>query len=272
MLWSSPIITQLNDTEPASAKTFTSPYALYSVADGKIMQHNIKFLSGQTSDGLLVNPNDKAINLYDEIKRLEHMNMNGNGEEKGAANLDVGVTELAIFQSKKKLEPNQSELHFMVGKFDGSMELYAKKSTSNKEFSISKLCTFFNHQKLITCIKWSKVESESSSRVNLIASGSNDFNVVVVDFDSIIDEIQMKNKEEILNCNLKLFGKYKHKLIGHKERITGLSWARNSEKGNILASCSYDTTIKVIYLMKIKAPRSHDLSTILSIRKICHKA
>jgi WD40 repeat protein len=39
----------------------------------------------------------------------------------------------------------------------------------------------------------------------------------------------------------KFFSKFVHKFIGHKERITGLSWSAN----NLLASCSFDSTVQI---------------------------
>ena len=201
--------------ESVNSKTF----ALFSVADGKITQHCVRFLGGQAADGMIADV--KNLNLYDEIK----------SDETEAS----GVTELAVFQSKKR-----NRLFFMIGKFDGSIELYALVSDSCE---VQKLCTLYNHQKLITCIKWSKMDDSDGS--NLVASGSNDFNVVVLDFDSVLEEIEKKKNEQEENkkLDLKFFAKYKHKLCGHRERITGLSWSRSRE--HLLASCSYDATVQV---------------------------
>jgi WD40 repeat protein len=71
----------------------------------------------------------------------------------------------------------------------------------------------------------------------LLASGSNDFNVIIVDFAYIISEVEAKK----LSSDSKFFSKFVHKFIGHKERITGLSWSTN----NLLASCSFDSTVQI---------------------------
>lgn len=94
----------------------------------------------------------------------------------------------------------------------------------------------FNHQKLITCAKWNKRINH-----NLLATGSNDFSVIIVDFEALIDEIKAKCPEK---SDLQFYAKFKHKLIGHKERVTSLSWS-NHEEFNMLASCSYDGTVQV---------------------------
>ena len=71
----------------------------------------------------------------------------------------------------------------------------------------------------------------------MLASGSNDFNVIIVDFANIITEVEDKK----LSSDSKFFSKFVHKFIGHKERITGLSWSAN----NLLASCSFDSTVQI---------------------------
>jgi WD40 repeat protein len=222
-----------NDNEKHSNKSKLHNYALYSVADGKIMQHSFQFSSGHSSTNLIANANVKTINFYTTLIENELKNQllsESNNEKHSGSSLkakyEYGLTEFAI------LELNKSELYFMIGKFDGSMELY--KKCLNEQNNIQKLCTFFNHQKLVTCIKWRKDK--------LIASGSNDFNVIIIDFSMLINE---ELKETSPNQNdRKFFSKFKHKLVGHKERITNLSWS-NCEKNNILASCSYDSTVQV---------------------------
>lgn len=67
-----------------------------------------------------------------------------------------------------------------------------------------------------------------------MASGSNDFNVIIVDFSKIIGESE---------SNQKYFSQFKHKLTGHKERITGLDWSKIDQ--SLLVSCSYDSTVQV---------------------------
>jgi WD40 repeat protein len=123
----------------------------------------------------------------------------------------------------------------MIGKFDGSIELYKKQNKSD----IILLCSLFNHQKLITCIKHKKHMSETGS--NLIASGSNDHHIVNLDFDKLITDLTAD-----IASNL-VFGKFKHKLIGHIERISCLSWSKH-ESLKTLASASYDGTVQVIYV------------------------
>jgi WD40 repeat protein len=168
------------------------------------MQHSFKFSQNGVS-------NIETINFYDAIK----INLDLSNE------VDCGLTELAINNS----DSNTAVVYFTIGKFDGSIELY--KKTDNQ---LIKLCTFLNHNKLVTIIKWNKNSS-------LLASGSNDYNVIVIDFKALIESLNNTNS------NLKLISKYKNKLIGHRERITGLSWSIHDEC--FLASCSYDSTVQV---------------------------
>lgn len=171
-----------------------------------------------------MNQNIKTINLYSELNKL----VENNSDDSIKSNVEYGLTEFQILNFEKT-----DEFHFMIGKFDGSIELYRKNIDK-----ISRLCTLFNHQKLITCIKWNKQHNPlSDTGLNLIASGSNDFNVVIIDFDALISDLSNESSNLI-------FGKYKHKLIGHKERITSLSWSRHGYF-NILASSSYDGTVQI---------------------------
>lgn len=160
--------------------------------------------------------------MYNELsKYCENLD-----SDSKAAKIDYGLTEFLI------LHLDETNFYFMVGKFDGSIELF--KRDTNEKFT--KLCTLYNHQKLITCMKWNK-QNNPTSEVghHLVASGSNDFNVVVVDLDHILNDLKTSNL---------MFAKYKHKFIGHKERITCLSWSRYGEF-NLLASSSYDGTVQV---------------------------
>ena len=157
-------------------------------------------------------------NLKDEQK--------GKTTCKKTSGVEYGLTEFAI------LDFTDEACYFMIGKFDGSIELYKKQNKSD----IVLVCSLFNHQKLITCIKHKKNMSETGS--NLIASGSNDYNIVILDFDKLITDLNASNATNLV------FGKFKHKLIGHKERITCLSWSKH-ESLNTLASASYDGTVQV---------------------------
>ena len=78
---------------------------------------------------------------------------------------------------------------------------------------------------------------------NLIATGSNDFNVIIIDFERLLAKTDVEQ-----NIDMKFYADFKHKLVGHKERITGLSWS-NREDFNMLASCSYDATVQVWFNM-----------------------
>lgn len=175
-------------------KSSSFQLALFSVADGKIMQHNIKISNLSQTE---------SIELYKELNLSKDSS---------------GLTEISISNQ------NNNELYFAIGKFDGSIELFKQK-----DIQTLKLCTFLNHNKLITVMKWNKNGS-------LLASGSNDHNIMIIDFNEVLNSDQ-------LNENLNLIGKYKFKLSGHKERITGLCWNNHSE--NLLASCSYDSTVQV---------------------------
>jgi len=179
-------------------KDLKNSHVLYSVSDGKIMQHSFKFASQNN----ITNIENRS---FYELISIE---------------ADKGLTELALFNDK-----SNNKTYFAIGKFDGSIELYRQDDDR-----VSKLCTFLNHNKLITILKW-------NSSGSYLASGSNDFNVVIIDFNALIERL---NSTE----NLKLILNFKHKLVGHQERITGLSWSVHDQ--NLLASCSYDGTVQVI--------------------------
>ena len=196
---------------------------LYSVADGKLLQHKVHLLGGSGTSGLIANADCKSVNFYNTL--MEDCEQSKAVE----VGLEYGLTEFSVFNR------NEREIYFMIGKFDGSIELY-KKSLVAEEESVVKMCTLYNHQKLVTCIKWSRHHSNEAC---LIASGSNDFNVIIVDFNSLIGEMETKGQND-----LKFFSKLKHKLLGHKERITNLCWS-TYEQCNLLASCSYDSTVQV---------------------------
>ena len=194
LIWSLPLKSKVDVIDSKNS------HVLYSVADGKIMQHSFKFASQNNVSNI------ENINFYELIN---------NEMDKGL----IGLTELALFN-----DIANGYTYFTIGKSDGSIELYRLD-----ENRVSKLCTFLNHNKLITIIKWNKNGS-------YLGSGSNDFNVVIIDFKSLVDRL---NSTE----NLKLISNFKHKLAGHQERITGLSWSVHNE--NLLASCSYDGTVQV---------------------------
>lgn len=182
---------------------------------------------------MIVNSNYKSLNLYNKILEadLDDTNVNQSADAFSKSNLEYGLTEFSVLMPDK----DQDEIYFIIGKFDGSMEIFKKCSTDSDETQkITKLCTFFNHQKLVTCSKWNK-------RKNLIGSGSNDYSIVILDFESLLEEIKLKFEGQ---ADLKFYAKFKHKLIGHKERITGISWS-SFEEFNMLASCSYDGTIQI---------------------------
>lgn len=202
-------------------KKQTSNFVLYSVAEGKIMQHSFRLIQHGTVS------NCETINFYNELKARISINEAESSVQSETTNqqVDTGLTEIAI------LNANSNIVYFTIGKFDGSIELYKCNYDNNQLY---KLCTLLNHNKLITIIKW-------NINSNYMASGSNDFNVIIVDFKLLIESLIDKNDKN--NANLKFISKYRHKLVGHKERITGLSWSLHNE--NMLASCSYDSTVQV---------------------------
>ena len=248
--------------------------ALYSVADGKIMQHSVQFGGAATSVQC------QTLNFYGELNNrlayhaLDPTLTSGGAQQKpfGASGaLEYGLTEFAVLRVKTSGK-RSDDCFFMVGKFDGCVELFSKRSNECNEEIFTKLCTFYNHQKLVTCIKWScsvapehavktipqqKEELPESKRMDiedemcLVASGSNDMNVIVIDFRAMIGEIEAKRDAHGARdgadgsqpFELKYFAKFKHKLSGHKERITCLSWSRRG--GALLVSASYDGTVQV---------------------------
>lgn len=232
-------------TTPSSKSNKAPTFALYSVADGKIIQHNIQFQSGQ---GMTVNPNSQSLNLYNRLlnvigqRTLKESDESNPDSEIGAnslrnkTNFEYGLTEFSVLIPNKTTDHRQYPglIYFVVGKFDGSMEMFKKTRIEGKD-TITRLCTLYNHQKLITCSKWNKREVP-----DLIATGSNDFNVIIIDFKQMVAEIEKASEQ----TDLKFYGKFRHKLVGHRERITSLSWS-SREDFNMLASCSYDSTVQV---------------------------
>ena len=210
LVWSQDLLNSELDVD-LSKKNY-----LYSVADGKIMLHYVQsIVFGKDS----MSPDKvKSINFYNFLK-------NKLNEEE--TNSEYGLTEFSILKIKS------GGNFFCIGKFDGSIECY--KSQYNE---VTKICILFNHQKLVTCIKWNAEEyDESLNKPIYMASGSNDFNVIIVDFDEILEQ----NKRS--NIPVNLYSKYKFKLEGHKERITCLSWCKSLN--SMLASSSYDSTVQV---------------------------
>ncbi|RNA10724.1 gem-associated 5 [Brachionus plicatilis] len=201
LVWSEDLLNTEQD-EDTSKK-----YNLFSVSDGKIMQHYVQSFSlGKDS----LSPDNFLKNLLNE-------------EE---TNSEYGLTEFSVLKIKG------GGNIFCIGKFDGSIECY--KSLSNK---VSKICSLFNHQKLITCMRWNADEyDEGSEQPVYLASGSNDFNVIVVEFNQILNQFNDSN------TTINVYSKYKLKLEGHKERITCLSWCKGLN--SLLASCSYDSTVQ----------------------------
>ncbi len=239
LLWSVPLISADHSeaSEPVNSDTLAwrspkpSPpaYALYSVADSRIMQHTVHFLSGSGHTGQIIAPGSKSINFYEQLEK----ELEGETAPTRSA-VEYGLTEFAVLVPSKtstttKLREYPPLVYFLVGKFDGSLEVFSKSNGS----IVAKLCTLFNHQKLITCSKWSNDWS-------LLATGSNDFNVIVVDFEALIEDCTARAPKG----DFKFYSKYKHKLTGHKERVTGLAWS-SCQEFNMLASCSYDATVQV---------------------------
>jgi len=226
-------VTEIENTDELAwraLKPTPLSYALYSVADSRIMQHTVQFLSGTGHSGQIVAPSAKSINFYEQLKKeLEP----SDETTKTNSLVEYGLTEFAVLipsKTNSKLKEYPPLLYFIIGKFDGSMEIYSKQKNSALTF----LCTLFNHQKLITCSKW-------NCNFSLLATGSNDFNVIVVGFDELVSECKAKTcKGEV-----KFYSKFNHKLVGHKERVTSLAWSICQEF-NMLASCSYDATVQVI--------------------------
>ena len=226
-------------TTNENEKQSNNGWCLYSVSDGKLMQHKIQFANGGSS--LIASSEINATNFYKELTtRIEFENSKLQEEPKlTKTNCEYGVTEFSVL----KIETNENKLslfyHYLaVGKFDGSVEIFRSNSKDN---IIERVCSFFNHQKLITCLKWNKSIyklSDTNSKL-LLASGSNDFNIIIIDFKNVIEEYEEKN-----NQDSKFISKFLHKLCGHKERITALSWSVNSTS-NLVASCSYDSTVQI---------------------------
>lgn len=188
------------------------------------MQHSFQFSSGNTIQSQSI----KSVNFYQELKEFLKI------EETGT-DIANGLTEFAIIRD------DQKRMYFAVGKFDGSIEIY--QSIQEKKV-VRRLCSYFNHQKLVTIIKWSQsVFSTAQASSVLMASGSNDTNVIVIDFADLIQSFEANSYN---SSDLKLFSKQKFKLAGHKERITSLSWAKSNQV-NILASSSFDSTVQVIF-------------------------
>ena len=194
------------------------------------MQHTIQF-------GAAPAQHTQTINFYNEL-----VNTCGdkNGCEESTTSNDRfaygNLTELATLQY------DETSYFIAVGKFDGSIEIYLISVSSLQQQTSRRLCTYFNHQKLVTNIRWNRAKY-SRGEVVLMASGSNDFNVVLVDFGALVASHEPNSFEAKLDA--KLFSNFKHKLIGHRERITGLNWS--SLNGvNLIASCSYDCTVQVL--------------------------
>jgi WD40 repeat protein len=249
-----PNLSLTTDKVSSTAKTGgQASYALYSVADGKIMQHSIQFSSGNN-----IQPqNIQTVNFFKEVTRFmsERASPLPSTENAPLAEPELaqgllgkknmfeqanGLTEFSV------LKYDEQSYFFAIGKFDGSIEVYQSLLAENK---LRRLGTFFNHQKLVTIIKWNKpAYASKNNEMTLMASGSNDHNIVVVDFGSFVSELE---SEQFAKLDLKLFSKYKHKLSGHKERITSISWSV-SNGSNVLASCSYDCTVQVSYIFSFQ--------------------
>lgn len=207
LVWSQDLLNTNSDVD-LSKKLY-----LYSVADGKIMLHYVQsIVFGKDA---LSPDNVKSINFYKFLKNIL------NEEE---SNSEYGLTEFSVLRIKS------GGNFFCIGKFDGSIECY--KSQNDQ---VTKICILFNHQKLVTCIKWNADEYDESSIY--MASGSNDFNVIIVEFQEILEQSKSSNSP------INLYSKYKFKLEGHKERITCLSWCKTTR--TMLASSSYDSTVQV---------------------------
>ncbi|CAF1058444.1 unnamed protein product, partial [Brachionus calyciflorus] len=216
LLWCEDLLgDEENNNEETSRK-----FNLYSVADGKIMQHCLRSVSFSKEN--LNTENIKSLNFYKSLSKIIN-------EEKSESSIDYGLTEFSVLSIKET-----NDFYFCIGKFDGSIEVYKKENRQ-----VKKLCCLFNHQKLVTYIKWnvSTFDLNKNEPVYL-ASGSNDFNVIIVDFKHLINEVDQVER------SINFYSKYKHKLIGHKERITGLNWCQSLDS-NLLASCSYDSTVQI---------------------------
>lgn len=216
LLWCEDLIFDQDDER-------VNKFNLYSVADGKIMQHNVKNLS--LTKETTSPDNIKSLNFYKSLTNLLNERSNENTPE-------YGLTEFSVMKIKET-----NGYYFCIGKFDGSIELFRSENRV-----VIKLCSFFNHQKLVTCIKWNVDQFDLDSDKHIyLASGSNDFNVIIIDFKETIEEINRCEK------STNFYSKFKHKLVGHKERITCLSWCKSSSS-NLIASCSYDSTVQVKFV------------------------
>jgi WD40 repeat protein len=203
------------------------------------MQHNVNLSNGNLST--LNTDTVRSVDFYREIIDLTDDNNNKTKENSDLSTttyrkeFEHGITEFSLLKIDKNVD-SKTGYYLLIGKYDGSIELFLKDHQKT-----IKMCTIFNHQKLITRLKFNKTSYSTDQTDIFLASGSNDTNVIIIDFQSLIQELDQKLKE---NECLKLFSKYKHKLIGHKERITGLSWSVNFNS-NLLVSCSYDSTVQV---------------------------
>jgi WD40 repeat protein len=205
------------------------------------MQHSIQFTSGSNQ---IISPNTQTLSIYNHLirKASDVENTITSTDASAESAYEYGLTEFSVLKKEK----HKSDVFLLIGKFDGSIEIFAKN-----ESQTSKLCTLYNHQKLITCLKWNKSYfNEGENSELLLASGSNDSNVIIVDFKVLIDELNesFTQKDDSSPKEKSLFGKYKYKLVGHKERITCLSWSLDSK---MLASSSYDSTVQVGFYFNI---------------------
>jgi WD40 repeat protein len=232
------------------SKSNSQTFYLYSVADGQVMQHAVQVSSGNT----IVQQNCTTINFYSELNKILNNNNNFKVTENQTETINIinnknlliqnGLTEFSALKFKDKENSSKNYL-IAIGKFDGSIEIYQSLLDNDKRL-IKKLCALLNHQKLVTIIKFNSqiLDLEKEDEPVLMASGSNDYNIMLVDLKKLIlNQFEANNFQQI---DFKLFSHFKHKLVGHKERITGLNWSKLNGK-QVLASCSYDSTVQVKY-------------------------
>lgn len=117
----------------------------------------------------------------------------------------------------------RSENHIAVGCLDGTVLIFS--STGEK------LLTIGASNKLVQCIRWHP-DIEDREYKWLLAVSSNEENIQIFD---ITINMESPNPDDLVSPT--------RSLVGHKGRVTSMSWSPHSN--NLLASVSYDKTCQV---------------------------
>lgn len=109
LVWSEPLISPktINDTVKEKP-TGSKKYFLYSVADGKIIQHHVQLASGSS----ICEPNTQSTNFYKELNKMLGFEIETEINKSKTGHFEYGLTEFAVFEE-----------YFVIGKFDGSIEV-----------------------------------------------------------------------------------------------------------------------------------------------------